>query len=549
MYLQKKGAKYWACCPFHNEKTPSFVVNPEEQYYHCFGCGKSGNVITFLTEHERMTYSEAVETLARMAGMELPEEETPEERLRRETAAKILEVNRCAAKYYYAALKKSPDSVIKYVEKRRLSKETVVAFGIGYSPDRYGLRDFLKIKGFTQETLSAAGLTNSDGSDRMELRLVIPIINVRGEVLGFGGRTLEKDVKPKYVNTRGTAVFDKRKNLFGINLVKKHLSAENLGSVVLTEGYMDVISLYQAGIHNAVASMGTSLTEEQCREIKRLVNTVYVCFDGDAAGENATWRSLDMLAATGIEVKVMSLPDGMDPDDVVKGRGENGFRELMSLALPLTEFKIRRLAAGEKLDTFAGRERFALKTLPVLDALSPIGRDTHIKLVSELSGLSAESIANSLKDYSSGASMKPSVQPKEERKDISKTQLKTESFLLKTFLDGAEYASVNDFDEEAFELPVYRRIFKLIKEKGKIVTGDLFDLEPSSRGDIEAVVSATDAMSREACEVYYEAILKKFYLKRRKEKIAALTAALKNAEGAEKEKLQSELLEILNNEK
>lgn len=551
MYLQKKGAKYWACCPFHNEKTPSFVVNPDEQYYHCFGCGKSGNVITFLTEHERMSYTEAVETLARMAGMELPEEETPEERRRRETAAKILEANKTAAKYYYSALKTAPDSVKEYIVKRRLSSKTVVAFGLGYSPDRYGLGKALGAKGFSGSTLADAGLVNSDGSDRMESRLVIPIINVRGDVLGFGGRTLNQDVKPKYVNTRGTLVFDKRKNLFGINLVKKHLSTENLTSVVLTEGYMDVISLYQAGIHNAVASMGTSLTEEQCREIKRLVNTVYVCFDGDAAGENATWRSLDMLAATNVEVKVMSLPDGMDPDDVVKARGEEGFRELMHAALPLTEFKIKKLAASENLKTFAGRERFAVKTLPVLNALSPIGRDTHIGLVSELSGLSVESISNSLKDYAAGASGAKSAAPAKEdgKTEISKSRLKTERFLLKCFLDGAEFASKSHFDAEAFASPVYRRIYELIKNQDKVRIGDLFDLAPDNREDIEAIVSATDSMSREACEEFYEAILNKFYLARRKERISAITASLKTAEGAEKKQLEAELLKLLNNNK
>lgn len=546
MYLQKKGAKYWACCPFHNEKTPSFVVNPDEQYYHCFGCGKSGNVITFLTEHERMSYTEAVETLARMAGMELSEEESPEERRRREQAAKILEANKIAAKYYYSSLKAAPDNVKEYVRKRRLSPGTVVAFGLGYSPDRYGLGKALTSKGFSGATLADAGLVNADGSDRMESRLVIPIINVRGDVLGFGGRTLSADVKPKYVNTRGTQVFDKRKNLFGINLVKKHLSAENLMSVVLTEGYMDVISLYQAGIHNAVASMGTSLTEEQCREIKRLVNTVYVCFDGDAAGENATWRSLDMLAATNVEVKVMSLPDGMDPDDVVKARGAEGFRELMHAALPLTEFKIRKLAASENLETFAGRERFAVKTLPVLNALSPIGRDTHVRLVSELSGLSVESISNSLKDYASGASAVKNASPvKDENTEISASRLKTERFLLKCFLDGDEFASKADFNEEAFASPVYRRIFNLIKNRDKVKIGDLFDLEPDNREDIEAIVSATDSMSREAREEFYEAILKKFYLSRRKERIAGITARLKTAEGVEKKELEKELVQLL----
>lgn len=551
MYLQKKGAKFWACCPFHKEKTPSFVVNPEEQYYHCFGCGVSGNVITFLMEHEHMTYPEAVETLAKQAGMEMPEEESPEERKRREASQKILEANRSAARYYYSSLKGAPEAVTEYISKRRISHATAVAFGLGYSPDRYGLKRALNAKGFSDSTLKDAGLVNAGGGDIMESRLIIPIINIKGNVLGFGGRTLSDEIKPKYVNTRGTMVFDKRKNLFGINLLKKHLSEEKITSVVLTEGYMDVISLYQAGIHNAVASMGTSLTDEQCREIKRLVGTVYVCFDGDAAGENATWRSLDMLQGVGVEVAVMSLPDDMDPDDVVKTRGADGFRDLMREALPLTEFKIRRLAQSEDLETFAGRENFAIKTLPVLNALSPIGRDTHIKLVSELSGLSAESINNSLKDYAAGTAKTTRVEKErnDESGEVPKPQLRTERFLLKLFLDGAEYASVGDFGADAFLLPVHRRIFEAIKADPKLKIGDLFDMEPDARAEIEAVVSATDGMGRETAEEYYEAILKKYFAALRKERIAAVTAKLKAAAGAEKEALEAELLKLLKNDK
>lgn len=553
MYLQKKGAKYWACCPFHTEKTPSFVVNPEEQYYHCFGCGKSGSVITFLMEHENMQYTEAVETLAKWAGMQVPESESPEEAKRRALREKLLSATKLTAKYYYSCLKQKGEVAVQYLQKRRLSDETCVAFGLGYSPDRFGLKTFMESHGFAVETLELAGITDKSGGDRMESRLVIPIINAKGEVLGFGGRTLSADVKPKYLNTKGTPLFDKRKTLFGMNLFKKAQKAEKFDSLVLTEGYMDVISLHQAGIRNAIASMGTSLTEEQCKEIKKTANLVYVCFDGDAAGEMATWRSLDMLQSVGLDVKVMSLPEGMDPDDVCKSYGADGFRKLMSEAKPLTEFKIRQLAAKENMDTFAGREAFALKALPVLEALSPIGRDAHIQLVSELSNLSAESIKNSLQNFTvtrKTATKSGEEAHAEDEDKISKTELKNGRILLKLLLDGADYAKVSELDEECFKLPLHKRIFNYISEKNKaglkLKTGELFALEPDSTEELEAIMSATDGYTIESAEKMYNAILSGIYKARKKSIMAELTAKIKLADGAEKQKLEEKLLKLIN---
>lgn len=553
MYLQKKGAKYWACCPFHTEKTPSFVVNPDEQYYHCFGCGKSGSVITFLMEHENMSYVEAVETLANWAGMEVPESESPEEAKRREQREKLLSATRLAAKYYYSCLKQKGKIAEEYLKKRRLSEETAVAFGIGYSADRFGLKEFMTGRGYSVETLEQAGITDKTGGDRMESRLVIPIISAKGDVLGFGGRTLSPDVKPKYLNTKGTPLFDKRKTLFGMNLYKKAQKAEKFDSLVLTEGYMDVISLHQAGIGNAIASMGTSLTEEQCREIKKAANLVYVCFDGDAAGEMATWRSLDMLQNAGLEVKVMSMPEGMDPDDVCKSYGADGFRKLISESKPLTEFKIRELASRENLETFAGREAFALKALPVLDALSPIGRDAHIQLVSELSRLSAESIENSLKDYSVTRKQprRSESKPKEESvEEVSKTELKNGRILLKAILDGADYADIEELDEGCFALPAHRRLYNFMRSKReqgiKLRTGDLFTEEPDDAKELEAVIASQDGYSAESAEKMYNAIVSAIFKRRKKARIAELTAKIKLADGEEKTRLEKELLKIIN---
>ena len=276
-------------------------------------------------------------------------------------------------------------------------------------------------------------------------------------------------------------------------------------------------------------------------------------FDGDAAGEMATWRSLDMLQSVGLDVKVMSLPEGMDPDDVCKSYGADGFRKLMSEAKPLTEFKIRQLAAKENMDTFAGREAFALKALPVLEALSPIGRDAHIQLVSELSNLSAESIKNSLQNFTvtrKTATKSGEEAHAEDEDKITKTELKNGRILLKLLLDGADYAKVSELDEECFKLPLHKRIFNYISEKNKaglkLKTGELFALEPDSTEELEAIMSATDGYTIESAEKMYNAILSGIYKARKKSIMAELTAKIKLADGAEKQKLEEKLLKLIN---
>lgn len=533
------------------------MVNEDEQYYHCFGCGKSGNVITFLMEHERMNYTEAVEALAKEAHMELPEEEDPEIRIRRARIAKIIAANKAAARFFYTSLKtEAASGAVEYMEKRNISPEIRVAFGMGYSPDGYSLLRAMEKQGFSRSTLVAAGLVNEDGYDPLAKRLIIPIINAKGEVIGFGGRTLDKDIKPKYRNTKGTPVFDKRKNLFNVNLFKKTQADEKHSSIVLTEGYMDVISLYQAGIHNVVASMGTSLTTEQCEEIRRYVSEVYVCFDGDAAGQGATWRSLDMLKEAGLEVRVMSLPDGMDPDDVINKMGADGFRQLMKSALPLTEFKIRTLAARQNLNTLRGRENFALSTLPVLEALDPIGRETHIALVSELSGLSKDSIANSLSDYRAGNAARTGskyvVQDADTavKENVNAANLNMCRFVLSSVVEGKNYVRLGDFTEEFFTDPVHKAIYGYIAERIEKkdrppVKGDLFDLAPENTEEVNAVITAVDKLPQDKQADYYAACLTKMREKSRKERIAEITGQLKTAEGDLKSRLEQELLELL----
>ena len=552
MYLQRKGNKYWACCPFHNEKTASFCVNADEQYYHCFGCGKSGNVISFLMENKRMEYAEAIEYLAKEYNMEIPESDDSEYRERKVQKDKLYAANKAAARYFYSNLSRpEAKEVIEYMDKRNIRQDIRITFGLGYSVDGYGLLKELNKQGFSKETLVTAGLVNEDGYDPLAKRFIIPIINAKGQVIGFGGRTLIKDVKPKYRNTKATPLFDKRKNLYNVNLFKRTLADERHTSIILTEGYMDVMSIYQSGIHNVVASMGTSLTMEQCNEIKKYVPKVYVCFDGDTAGQIATWRSLDMLAGVGLEVRVMSMPEGLDPDDVINKYGAEGFKKLMERALPLTEFKIRSLEKNADVSTLDGKEKFAFSTIPVLASLEPVSRAVYSELVSKLSGLSIESLNNQVAKYVAGESVdKPQ---KAETKESSNTSanIKMCRFVLASMIELKSYVYQKDLTESIFEDEVHKKVYHYLMSRleAKIPPkkGDLYDVEIERKSEIDAIIEAIDNVPVDKQADHYQACMDKLLQSSKQNRINALLEEIKTATPEKQEELKLELRKLLLN--
>ncbi len=552
MYLQRKGNKYWACCPFHNEKTASFCVNADEQYYHCFGCGKSGNVISFLMENKRMEYAEAIEYLAKEYNMEIPESDDSDYRERKVQKDKLYAANKAAARYFYSNLSRpEAKEVIEYMDKRNIRQDIRITFGLGYSVDGYGLLKELNKQGFSKETLVTAGLVNEDGYDPLAKRFIIPIINAKGQVIGFGGRTLIKDVKPKYRNTKATPLFDKRKNLYNVNLFKRTLADERHTSIILTEGYMDVMSIYQSGIHNVVASMGTSLTMEQCNEIKKYVPKVYVCFDGDTAGQIATWRSLDMLAGVGLEVRVMSMPEGLDPDDVINKYGAEGFKKLMERALPLTEFKIRSLEKNADVSTLDGKEKFAFSTIPVLASLEPVSRAVYSELVSKLSGLSIESLNNQVAKYVAGESVdKPQ---KAETKESSNTSanIKMCRFVLASMIELKSYVYQKDLTESIFEDEVHKKVYHYLMSRleAKIPPkkGDLYDVEIERKSEIDAIIEAIDNVPVDKQADHYQACMDKLLQSSKQNRINALLEEIKTATPEKQEELKLELRKLLLN--
>ena len=326
--LDRKGGNYWACCPFHHEKTPSFAVNEGEQFYHCFGCQESGDVIKFVQEIESTDFMGAVRILAARAKMTVPEsnfdtEEAAKKKKKRDAMAQIL---RDTARFYLNNLysgDERADKYLQYIHDRGLAPTTVKKFGLGASLDYNSLPQYLAAKGYYKEDAVDCGVLavsekNNRVYDALGERLIFPIINAFDEVIGFGGRKLEKTKFGKYKNTKETMLFDKSKTLYNINLLKKLKREQAVKEVIFVEGYMDAISLYQAGFRNVVATMGTSLTKEQARLAKRYTDNVLISYDGDFAGQNADLRGLEILKEAGLNVRVVPMPDGLDPDDVAR---------------------------------------------------------------------------------------------------------------------------------------------------------------------------------------------------------------------------------------
>jgi DNA primase len=384
--LKQKGRRFWGCCPFHNEKTPSFSVDSEAQMYYCFGCHKGGTVINFVMDMERMDFMDAVRLLADRAHMELPERSSqpggvPANRDERE---RMYEANRVAARYYHDLLwTKEGAEALNYLYGRGLNDSDIRRFGLGASPKGWdGLLSRLEAQGFDSGLLEKTGLVvrrDSRCFDMFRERVMFPIINAQGRVLGFGGRAMG-NAQPKYLNTAETPVFNKRLGLYGLNFAKKERS---VGHLVLVEGYMDTVSLRKYGVQGVVATLGTALTEEQARLMKRYAPEVWISYDGDAAGQKAALRALDILDNQDISSRVIDYPAGMDPDDFIKANGLSGFE-----ALPRhdsTSYRMIRAKDGLNLAEQEGMTQYALRCCGILKKVkNPIDMENHLRrLVNE----------------------------------------------------------------------------------------------------------------------------------------------------------------------
>lgn len=384
--LQRKGSSYFGLCPFHNEKSPSFSVSPSKQMYYCFGCGAGGNVFTFLMEYENYSFMEALRVLADRAGIQLPQQEYSQEaKEQADLKAMLLEVNKLAAKYYYYQLRREGGAQgMAYLKGRELSEETINRFGLGYS-DKFSndLYRYLKSKNYSDEILRQSGLFNVDERrgmyDKFWNRVIFPIMDVNNRVIGFGGRVMG-DAKPKYLNSPETKIFDKSRNLYGLNIAR----TSRKKNLIICEGYMDVISMHQAGFNNAVASLGTALTSQQASLLKRYTDEVLIIYDSDEAGVKAALRAIPMLKTAGLATKVINLKPYKDPDEFIKNMGKEAFQERLDQGMNSFMYELHALEQQYDMKDPQGKTDFFKETArKMLRFEDEIERNNYIQAVAD----------------------------------------------------------------------------------------------------------------------------------------------------------------------
>ena len=478
--LQRKGSSYFGLCPFHNEKSPSFSVSPDKQMYYCFGCGAGGNVFTFIQEYENYSFPEAMKFLAERAGITLPEKEySQEERRAQDLRTRILNVNKMAAKYYYYQLRtENGRQAMEYLKNRRLSDETIRSFGLGYS-NKYSndLYLYLKKQGVSDELLRESGLMNVDERkgmyDKFWNRVIFPIMDVNNRVIGFGGRVMG-DGKPKYLNSPETAVFDKSRNLYGLNVAR----TARKKSMLVCEGYMDVISMHQAGFKNSVASLGTALTTQHASLLKRYTDEVILTYDSDGAGIKAALRAIPMLKAAGISTRVLHMNPYKDPDEFIKTLGPEAFQERMDQAENSFLFEISILERDFDMHDPEGKTGFyqaAARKLMEFD--QELERENYIQAVAKRYQISFDS----LRKMVNREAMRGAV-PRREREEVVRPQKKrekedgkkTSQRLLLTWLIEQKglYEKISAYiSPEDFTDPLYREVAEKLFEQLK--TGEV----------------------------------------------------------------------------
>ncbi len=396
--LRRRGRTLSGLCPFHNEKTPSFVVYPDTQSFYCFGCGAAGDVINFVRKYNNLGYVESVKQLASRVGMPLPEEEDKEARARQ----RLLEINRCAARYFYEQLNaKTPEAAQArryWKEKRGLSDAAIRRFGLGYAPEDFGgLLHYLKRRGFSEGELEHSGLIKRSAKgnlyDIFRHRVMVPIIDVRGSIIAFGGRVLD-DSKPKYINSPETMVYHKSRTLFALNIAKKSTSKR----YILCEGYMDVISMHEAGFDTAVCACGTALTAEQVKLLSEYADEVILSYDSDEAGQKATERSLGLFANSPVKVSVLSYQGAKDPDEFIKKYGRERFDMLLNGTANPTEFQLKKAQAKYDLRSDDGRLNYIREAIDILTGYSvtPTARDVYAGRLAEETGVSKQAIVSQM---------------------------------------------------------------------------------------------------------------------------------------------------------
>ena len=425
--LRRRGMTLVGLCPFHNEKTPSFTVYPDTNSFYCFGCGAGGDVISFIRRIDNLDYVEAVKTVAQMAGMSMPEDGYDDTLAKRRM--RLLAANREAARFFNACLMDEKNRpALDYFLRRALTPATIRHFGLGYAPDSWhALTEHLRSKGFTYEEMVLANLvrrSDKNGKanyyDNFRNRVMFPIIDLRGNVIAFGGRVMD-DSKPKYINTSDTPVYKKSNGVFALNFAKN----ANENKLLLVEGYMDVIALHQAGFTNAIACLGTAFTSEQANLLSRYAEEIIICYDNDGAGREATQRALAVLGKTGLKLRVVTMSGGKDADEIIRTHGKERFAELLGMAANKTEYRLLQERNKYNINTDDGKLRFLTAAAQILAECSAIECDIYATRLSNELGVSAESINAQVR----------SAKTRQRRSDESKRLKESEALIERSFAD------------------------------------------------------------------------------------------------------------------
>ena len=490
--LTKKGSSYFGLCPFHNEKSPSFSVSRDKQMYYCFGCGAGGNVFTFVMEYENYTFVEAVKYLAERAGIKLPEMEVSEEQKRIQSQRqRLLDIHKMAARYFYYQLKsKNGANALAYFEKRCLSKETIAHFGLGFSnPYRDDLYQFLRSKGYDDGILKASGLVTMDekygAHDKLWNRVMFPIMDIGNHVIGFGGRVLG-DGTPKYLNSPETLLFDKSRNLYGLNFAR----TSRQPFMIICEGYMDVIAMHQAGFTNAVASLGTAFTLQHGILLKRYTEEVRLAYDSDEAGVKAALRAIPILRSAGLRIRIIHMNPYKDPDEFIKNLGIEAFKERIDEAENSFMFEVSILERSYNLGDPEGKTRFFNEVAKqLLNFEQELERNNYIEAIARKYGITFENLQKLVNRY--GLTLPEREVRREERPAIRKENagggypeaLLASQKLLLTWLvnDVSLFKKIKPWLEwEDFVHPVYQRVCRAVYESiettGQIVPGQIINL-------------------------------------------------------------------------
>lgn len=513
--LTRKGGRFWGLCPFHGEKTASFSVIPDQGFYYCFGCHKGGGAINFIMDVENLPYPDAVRFLAKRAGLEVPEDQEYQNRYKLQERLWALCAE--AARFFHSQLY-GPNGAqgLDYARRRGLSQSTLTKFGVGFAPDSWdALRNAMHAKGYTDDELIAADLASRSqrGSvyDRFRNRLMFPIIDVRGHVIAFGGRVMD-DSTPKYLNSSDTPVFNKRKNLFGMNLAKK--SKE--GKIILVEGYMDAVALHQFGFDYAVASLGTALTEDQVALLAKYTDQVILIYDGDDAGQNATRRAMPMLEKAGLKLRILKMRDAKDPDEFLKKFGADRFKLLLEESANQMEYQLSALSAKFDLSIPDQKVDFLKAAAELLATVhSPVQQEVYGTRAAEKAGVSYDSLKLEIekakralgkkqKRQQEKIALSPAVQIQPQAKGLRYDNVRSaraeEQILAMVFREPALLDQVN-LTPDAFSVPLFSRCFAAVKDRFshglQVNLGSLEGFTPEETAHLVRILQSYDAPIQE----------------------------------------------------